>query len=131
MRDTLSAIQQILDQRPDVLSAVIFGSLAAGTARPSSDVDLAVDLKAEAFPSAWELGGLVDELSRAVGRRVDLVVLAQVRSSLLRREISKGVLVKGSHEGWVEFRRRAFREWREFAPRFRRYTDAAIRKGLG
>jgi hypothetical protein len=67
---------------------------------------------------------------KATGRRVDVVLLPQVRSALLRHEISKGMLLLGNRDEWVEFRQRTMREWRDFEPRFRRYAEAGLRKFL-
>lgn len=121
LRDTLSA-------RGDVRFAILFGSGARGELKPSSDLDVA--LRLEPPPDAWELGGLVSDLMKATGRRVDVVLLPQVRSALLRHEISKGMLLLGEREEWIDFRQQAMREWRDFEPRFRRYTEAGLRKFL-
>ena len=51
---------------------MIFGSVARGTAGPSSDVDILYDL----LPGrrlGWEIEDLTDELSELFGRRVDLL----------------------------------------------------------
>jgi predicted nucleotidyltransferase len=124
----LQRLREALSARGDVTLAVLFGSGARGELKPSSDLDVA--LRLEPLPDAWELGGLVADLMKATGRRVDVVLLSQVRSTLLRHEISKGMLLLGNKDEWVEFRRQAMREWRDFEPRFRRYAEAGLRKFL-
>jgi predicted nucleotidyltransferase len=125
---TVGALRRRLAAHPQVRLAALFGSAAAGALRPGSDLDLAVRL--ETPPAGWGLAALAADLGAATGRRVDLVLLAEARSALLRREIARGLLVVGDPEEWVELRRRAFREWREVAPRFRRCAAALVR-GLG
>jgi predicted nucleotidyltransferase len=49
----------------------VFGSMARGEAGPDSDVDLLVDVLPE--HSAWFHGGLLAELERLLGRRVEIV----------------------------------------------------------
>jgi len=124
----LQKLREGLTARGDVAFAVLFGSGARGELKPSSDLDLALRLEPE--PDAWELGGLVADLMKATGRRVDVVLLPQVRSALLRHEVSKGLLLLGDRGEWIEFRQKAMREWRDFEPRFRRYTEAGLRKFL-
>lgn len=41
-RQTVERIQEVLTHHPEVGSAVLFGSRAKGTARPGSDIDLAL-----------------------------------------------------------------------------------------
>ena len=62
-----------------VTHAYLFGSVARDTARADSDVDLMVDLDEgpsgrKPLFSAFEVGGIQHELSRILGRRVDLIV---------------------------------------------------------
>ena len=66
--------------RYGIARLMIFGSVAGGTAGPSSDVDILYDL----LPGrrlGWEIEEMTDELSELFGRRVDLVS----RTALLER----------------------------------------------
>ncbi|MFZ5471522.1 MAG: nucleotidyltransferase family protein [Myxococcota bacterium] len=128
MDDAVARLTEELAGRPDVRLAAVFGSAARGELSPKSDVDVALRLTRPVV--GWELGGLVADLSKAVGRRVDVVFLDDPLDILLKLEISKGVQIAGRHEDWVEFRRAAFREWREWGPRWRRCTDARIKRLL-
>ena len=47
----------------------VFGSVARGEARPGSDIDLLIDIVGPT--SSWFPGGLLNDLERALGRRVD------------------------------------------------------------
>ena len=58
--------------RYGIARLMIFGSVARGTAGPSSDVDILDEL----LPGrrlGWEIEDLTDELSELLGRRVDLL----------------------------------------------------------
>jgi len=80
--------------QPGVVAVYVFGSVARGSAGPSSDVDIAV-LFAQAPPRRlngprFELEG---QLERALGRRVDLVVLNDAPADLAVRILRTGILV--------------------------------------
>jgi len=62
----------------------VFGSVARGGARPSSDVDFLVD--AEPVTSSWFPAGLVLDLESLLGRRVD-VVTERGLNPLIRDEV--------------------------------------------
>jgi len=58
--------------RYGIAQLMIFGSVARGTAEPSSDVDILYEL----LPGrrlGWEIEDLTDELSELFRRRVDLL----------------------------------------------------------
>ena len=74
--------QTLQDQRGALIAAAqrhrahnlrVFGSVARGTAKPASDVDLLVDT----LPGAtlFDLGALQVELEELLGTRVDLLTL--------------------------------------------------------
>lgn len=62
-----------LCQRYGIRRLSLFGSVAAGTARPNSDVDLLVEFAPGAAPSFLDLAAIEMEMSALLsGRRVDL-----------------------------------------------------------
>jgi predicted nucleotidyltransferase len=128
MEAVIQKLRDALAARGDVAFAVLFGSAARGQLRPTSDLDVAVRLTRSL--EGWALGGLVMDLSEATRRRIDVVLLPEVRSALLLHEIGKGSLLLGDREEWIELRRRAMREWREVRPRFLRCSEASLRKFL-
>lgn len=84
IRDALSAIA-------DIRVAYVFGSVAKGTERADSDVDVGVLTASDL--SLADRGRLQDRLSAALGRRVDLVDL-RAAPPLLRHEVVRdGVCV--------------------------------------
>ncbi len=63
----------------------VFGSVARGTADTHSDVDFLVDL--EPGRSLFDLGGLLTDLQKLLGRQVDVIT-----PDTLRPRIRDGVL---------------------------------------
>lgn len=57
-----------------VTRAGVFGSVARGTERPDSDIDLLIDLKEPI--GVFRLVGLKQDLEECLGRSVDVVVRA-------------------------------------------------------
>lgn len=91
---TTEALRRSLAGAPEALvCAYLFGSRSRGTARASSDVDLAVLLRrrdASADPLGLRLGG---ELERTIGSGVDLVVLNNAPPDLVHRVLRDGIIV--------------------------------------
>ena len=67
--------------RYGVARLMIFGSVARGTAEPSSDVDVLYELQ-PGRRLGWEIEDLSDELSELFGRPVDLVSRASLHERL-------------------------------------------------
>lgn len=69
----------------DIKKAVLFGSVAKGTATDKSDVDIMVDsgLKGMRFV------GLLEDVQNAVGKDVDMLDVSHIdHGSLIEREIA-------------------------------------------
>jgi predicted nucleotidyltransferase len=75
--NTISAVTETLRTERNVRLAVLFGSVARGGAGENSDVDVLVSL-AEERP--LYLSHLATRLTRALGRDVDVLSLAHVRT---------------------------------------------------
>jgi len=67
----IDAIRKVLEKYQTIHTAIIFGSLAKGSARPDSDLDLAVDAE-QPMNSEFKIQ-LISELAQVSGRPVDLV----------------------------------------------------------
>jgi uncharacterized protein len=61
-------------ERYGVAELKVFGSLARGTARPDSDIDILYTLR-PGSRLGWEIEQLADELEELLGRPADLVSL--------------------------------------------------------
>lgn len=78
----LKACVAELQQRFEVRSLVVFGSVARGDARPDSDVDILVGFKANAdFDRFMNLKFYLEDL---LGAKVDLVTEKAMRSPIYR-----------------------------------------------
>ncbi|MDO8186583.1 nucleotidyltransferase domain-containing protein [Conexibacter sp. JD483] len=94
----LSGLRAALRTEPGVRLAVMFGSLAAGTAGDGSDIDLLVRL---GDPSARRVAELTGRLEERIGRDVQLVRIQDAeRTPLLMRDaLEQGrVLIDREHE---------------------------------
>ena len=67
----------------------IFGSVARGTAQAESDVDFLVNL--EKGRSLFDLGGLLYDLQKLLGRNVDVVTEAGLRPRIRQRVLEEAV----------------------------------------
>ena len=81
----------MLRHRVDVRLAYLFGSVARGEARRSSDLDVGVVLSP--IPAPEQLARLVSDLEAVAGRRVDLVVLNEAPPLLTHEVIRTGRLI--------------------------------------
>jgi predicted nucleotidyltransferase len=66
----------------------VFGSAARGDMQPESDIDLLVEFEPDAPVGLFEFAGMEEELTAALGRKVDLVskrgLKPRVRPHVLR-----------------------------------------------
>ena len=67
----------------------VFGSVARGTADDNSDVDFLVNLAPGR--SLFDLGGLLYELQKLLGRNVDVVTQAGLRPRIRDRVLKEAV----------------------------------------
>jgi predicted nucleotidyltransferase len=67
----------------------LFGSVARGEARPESDVDLLVDVTAQT--SSWFPAGLIIDLERLLGRRVEVVTEKALNKHLREKVLREAI----------------------------------------
>jgi len=67
----------------------VFGSMARGQAKATSDVDFLVEM--QSGKSAFALGGLLMDLQDLLGRRVDVVTPKSLHPAI-RDEVLKGAV---------------------------------------
>jgi predicted nucleotidyltransferase len=113
MRDSTQTLRTTLEHERGILLAFVFGSVAAGTARIDSDIDIAV-LKEQPL-SAAEKAGLIEKIADITGRPVDLIDLRTVGEPLLG-EIFKGKRIAGSDEQHARLLTRHLLDVADFLP---------------
>ena len=115
----VAKLRERLGPAPEGIVAVyLFGSVARGQARRSSDVDVGV-LYEVTPPATLEGMGfdLAAELERAVGRSVDLVVLNRAPADLIHRILRDGILVvERDRSRRIAFEVKARNEYFDLAP---------------
>jgi predicted nucleotidyltransferase len=111
-----------------VAVAYLFGSRAEGTARPSSDHDVAV-LFADAQPALDATVRLGADLAAVLGTDVDVVDLDRAPLELRGRVAERGRLLHSSDEARrVRFEVDARLRWIEFRPVVEATTRAYLRR---
>lgn len=73
-------------QRNNVMYAALFGSRVKKSASPDSDYDILVEYSRDDSGGLFELAGMIDELEREVGAKVDIVSKKYIHP-LLKKEI--------------------------------------------
>ena len=111
----IESVRQFLLSSPLVAFGLVFGSHARGTARPDSDVDVAIGVAGRARLDAHDLGDLTSRIEQATGRDVDLVVLHEAGIPLAFRVFREGieVLVR-DRAAFVDLKARTIVEWFDF-----------------
>lgn len=128
MNTQLRQVAEWLQTQPDIRLAVGFGSVADGTARPDSDIDIAV--RADKPLDAERKMALIEGISRLTGLTVDLVDLARIGEPL-RGEVLKGQRLFGSDEDWAEQMLRHIYDNEDFVPYVRRLLAERRERWLG
>jgi predicted nucleotidyltransferase len=111
-------IRQVLERHEAISLALVFGSLAKGTAHSESDLDLAVG--ADHPLDADETMALISDLAEALGRPVDLVDLSTVGEPLLGQIIAGGRRIVGSNTRFAELLLKHLYNQEDFVPYQRR-----------
>lgn len=131
LADLQARLGELLAGRSDLRVVLLFGSRARGTARPDSDVDLAV--VAEEGTDLLALGA---ELGEELDLTVDVVDLADPTIPLLEQLVRDGIVVHEGHRGaGAQWRSHTLTTLETDRPWFARMRDAWLakvaREGLG
>ena len=126
--DVAQATAGVLQDRPIVAYALIFGSRARHSQRPGSDLDVALGLRAGATLEAAALGSLIADLEAATGLTVDITVLDEAPPALAFRVFRDGqpVLVR-DRARMAERRARAILDYLDFRPCEELCADGVLR----
>ncbi|MSW94443.1 MAG: nucleotidyltransferase [Actinobacteria bacterium] len=85
------ALAELCD-RYGVAELAVFGSVASGTARPDSDIDVLYTLK-EGVRLGWAINDFSDELENLLGRPVDLVGKKALHPRLRSRVLNQAQVI--------------------------------------
>jgi predicted nucleotidyltransferase len=86
----ITIVARIREAFPHLVALYLHGSAAKGQIRPESDIDIALLFKKHEMPDRMKLFFLAPVIEEAVGRRVDLSILATENTVF-----AKEVLVNG------------------------------------
>ena len=111
-------LSQVLERHQAIRLALLFGSLAKGTARFDSDLDLAVG--ADHPLDVDDTIELISDLAKATGRPVDLIDLSTVGEPLLGQIIAGGRRIVGSDTLYAELVLKHLYNQEDFVPYQRR-----------
>lgn len=110
---SLLRVQTALGAVPGVEYALLFGSMARGTAHPTSDIDIAVS----GVDSQDEASGLALNLERILGREVQVVRIPSAPIALRFRIFRDGrLLFERDRAARVRDQARAIVEYLDFRP---------------
>ncbi|MCA4898488.1 MAG: nucleotidyltransferase domain-containing protein [Bacteroidota bacterium] len=84
---TLTEIQQLLSQFPEVESAIIYGSRVKGNFKNGSDVDLVLSGQNLSFELLTKIGSKIDDLSTPY--LFDLSILSMIENQQLLDHINR------------------------------------------
>lgn len=116
-----------LADEPDLLLAMVFGSMAVGNPRPDSDIDVAVYPKRKL--SSHQRQKLADQIACATGRTVDLVDLTDAEGALLRQILRKGKIVFSKQPGILGRLSERLLAWQEdFEPQLNALLESRLQR---
>ncbi len=113
----MEALAAALDRDPRIAYALVFGSVARGEAHHASDIDVAIGLVPDVVLGALDVGQLVSDLERTVGRMVDVVLLDEAPPALAYRVFRDGTVVSVRDRSALVARRvRAILDYLDYRP---------------
>ncbi len=128
-QDIDQQIREVLQGYPGITLAILFGSLAAGTAGPGSDLDLAV--YAGKPITSEEKIQLIEDLALQVGRPVDLVDIKTAGLPVMGQIFSRGRRILGSNSLYATLLTRYQIDSADFMPIRQRVLEERRKKWIG
>jgi predicted nucleotidyltransferase len=108
------AILDCLRNQPNIVLAIVFGSVAAGRARADSDLDIAVGTGRPLTVS--DKITLIAELAQRTGRPIDLVDIHKAGEPLLGQILRHGKILISDEMGLAALIRRHVFDAADFLP---------------
>lgn len=108
----IARLKAVLTNFPQLRFAVLFGSIARGTERPESDIDVAVQADKELTVN--ERLAITEAIALSFNRPVDLVDLRTAGQPLLDQIVGTGIQVIGPRHMWGDLIYRNIMENEDF-----------------
>ena len=112
------SLQTVFAGHPEIRLVMLFGSAAAGTERPGSDIDIAV--QADRPLDTTTKMSLIAELALTTGRAIDLVDLNTVGAPSLAQIVRHGKRLIDSDAAYARLITRHLIDEADFLPYYRR-----------
>ena len=122
-------VTAVLANHPDIQLAIVFGSVARGSARHDSDVDVAI--QGSKPMDAEKKLQLIGELAAATGRPVDLVDLHTAGEPLLGQILKHGRMIRGNATDKARLMQRHVYAMEDFMPYVERTLAERRRAWIG
>lgn len=128
---TTKDLETLFNKEDRVLVAYLFGSRAKGNQTTKSDIDIAVLLSEPPKKMLEYYLHLVNEVSKALGNEVDLIILNKAPPLLKHQTIKHGKLVYCRDEkARIEFEAKAQDEYLDFSRALVRYDECLMKQVL-
>ena len=125
---SVQKLQTFFAGEENVRLAFLIGSFAAGTARPDSDVDVAVLFGR--VPDYMDVLGLRDRLSVLMEREADLVVLNDAGAVIRMQVLKTGIRLRAEQGAYEEFFVRTVNEYDDLKQIRAPIEEAVLRKKI-
>lgn len=111
--DTIEKLKNFLDDDPNIIFAIIFGSGARGNQKKGRDLDMGIYFKQPL--KGMVLLKLINTLSELAGKEVDIVVLNKA-STFLRHQVMKNRIVLTIKDSTIyrKFREKTISDYDEY-----------------
>jgi len=129
MQTCIDKLQCDLQQQPLIQQAILFGSLAKGSERFDSDIDLAIQL--DHVMNAQEIILWIKKVALMTGRSVDLIDLNVVCQPLLGQIIKYGKRLVGDDVGYGMLLSKNAFDQADFLPYRQRILDERRQAWIG
>jgi predicted nucleotidyltransferase len=116
MKEQIDKIKRLLESKPYIEFAYLFGSQAKGLADERSDWDIAVYFKETKKLPAWAAFNIEAEASREVGKEAQIITLNRLESPVMIFQILKDgiLLVDRNPEKRVIFEAKALLKYHDY-----------------
>lgn len=122
-------LREVLEQHGGIRLALLFGSVAKGTAGFESDLDIAVDTGCPL--DVDEKIALIEELAMLTGRPIDLIDLTTVGEPLLGQILAGNKRIIGDNTQYANLTLKHIYNMEDFVPYQRRILEERRRAWIG